>query len=229
MHQKSLETPAAIVHQRSLKTPAATVHERSLDAKTSYDHINSPVRDLLRQQQQQEEEEEEHLLQQEQQLLRREKQLLQKEQQLLRNSKALRDKYHQSASGDSVDRFVQNFQSNSNNRHSAYLNPPTPDQSLHGAHSAYSSFAHGAPPNIPRYVEPVKDSSNMSIVSESRLLPANPWSSSDMLSSLVPLGASAHAKASRGVQRPDMEKSLASNSLLMYLGHRTPAEGAKVR
>jgi len=207
---------------------------------TSYDHINSPVRDLLRQK-----EEEEELS-------------------LPRTSKALRD----NQSGDAVDRFVQDFQSNSS-RQPAYLNPPTPYQSLHGSTSsyppqfmpvqqqqqqqyygmgphhqyvhpsAYSSFAYqapphmyhplyGPPPTIPRYVEPVKDNNNVSIVSESRLLPANPWSSSDILSSLVPLGASAHAKASRSVTRLDMEKSLASNSLLMYLGHRTPAEGAKV-
>jgi len=221
------------------KVSPAPTQQKNFDANT-YQHINSPVRDLLR--------------------LQEEEQLLLREQQLLRNSESLRD--YKYVSGDAVDEFVQNFQSTANRQPPPYFNPP-PYQSLHGSASSYppqympvqqqyygmpppqhyvhpsahSSFAHqahihpgyGPPPvTIPRYVESVKDYDE-SIVSESRLLPSNPWSSSDMLSSLVPLGASANTKPSRSVQRMDMEKSLASNSLLMYLGQRTPAEGAKVR
>ena len=68
---------------------------------------------------------------------------------------------------------------------------------------------------------------DVSIVSESRLLPNNPWSSSDILSSLVPVGATAR-NAHMQQTSSDLERSLASNSMLMYLGQRTPAEGTKV-
>jgi hypothetical protein len=76
---------------------------------------------------------------------------------------------------------------------------------------------------------------DVSLVSESRLIPNNPWSSSDILSSLVPIGARAaqaanaaaesQARQYAGHARGDLEKSLASESEFIYLGRRTPAAG----
>lgn len=66
---------------------------------------------------------------------------------------------------------------------------------------------------------------DLSLVAESRLLPANPFSSSDMLASLVPIGATAHANAAaqkRNNNRADLEKSMASDSTMVFLGQRTP-------
>ena len=70
----------------------------------------------------------------------------------------------------------------------------------------------------------LEDTNDLSFVSESRLLPANPWSSSDMLSNLIPLGSNADNKRRLAAKpsRSEMEQSLASNSLLLYLGNRTP-------
>jgi hypothetical protein len=74
---------------------------------------------------------------------------------------------------------------------------------------------------------------DVSLVSESRLIPNNPWSSSDILSSLVPIGARAaqaanaaaesQARQYAGRAPSDLEKSLASESEFIYLGRRTPA------
>jgi len=79
------------------------------------------------------------------------------------------------------------------------------------------------------------DDNDMSFVSESRLLPVNPWSSSDMLSKLIPLGSSveSNTRSNRSIQdlkqpqknyggKNELEQSLASDSLLVYLGNRTP-------
>jgi hypothetical protein len=69
---------------------------------------------------------------------------------------------------------------------------------------------------------------------ESRLIPTNVWSSSDILSSLVPIGSKAAAAANANAEAQarrygeyrdnnDLEKSMASESTLLYLGRRTPA------
>lgn len=83
------------------------------------------------------------------------------------------------------------------------------------------------------------DQNDISLVSDSRLIPTNPWSSSDILSSLVPIGARASAAANAAAESQhrqyggfnssnDLEKSMASESTLVYLGRRTPA-GTEVR
>lgn len=66
------------------------------------------------------------------------------------------------------------------------------------------------------------DDKDLSFVSESRLLPANPWSSSDMLSNLIPLGSKFESQRATNKNRSELEQSLTSNSLLLYLGNRTP-------
>lgn len=66
------------------------------------------------------------------------------------------------------------------------------------------------------------DDKDLSFVSESRLLPSNPWSSSDMLSNLIPLGSKLESQRAANKNRSELEQSLASNSLLLYLGNRTP-------
>ena len=125
------------------------------------------------------------------------------------------------------DRSFNNYQSN-NNPHGYPNGYPQGGQHYPAQHPRHSQ--HQPPPHHnragPRFAPSEyadnDDDNDLSFVSESRLLPANPWSSSDMLSNLIPLGSKMESQRAANKNRSELEQSLASNSLLLYLGNRTP-------
>lgn len=176
---------------------------------------------------------------------------------------------------DSVDRFMNNYQNkvrDSPTRHAA----PPPQVHSNYNHPARDSYdrdydnrrdyadPYYPPPRReppPQYYEqqraPYVDRSydrqsendgDFSFVSESRFVPANPWRASDIISAMIPLqSVPEYGKQMNAAQYPavdasydrgpppaskkpknDLEQSLASDSLLMYLGRRTPMTEPKV-
>lgn len=168
-------------------------------------------------------------------------------------------------SPDAVDSFMQRYQQQrqqpprpmddvDDDRASYYSSnrvAPAADSRYRSAGGGNTGGNYGKPPPVdhalrrPRQemgledIHEEEEAQNLSFVSESRLVPNNPWSSSDLLSNLVPLGNSANNHegalgrkpvATHRQQQPhhsvlggeDLERSLASNSLLTYVGSRTP-------
>lgn len=227
-----------------------------------YDHIKSPMRDMLQQQQQ-----------------------YNQQIQAMMASQASQGpggsglNMYDSPSPDMVDSFVRNFGQQQqgydprdegmppqHHQHqqarNAWNRPPAgyPPQQPAYMPSPYASYSNQPPPGYyPQHPHPppqgmqgppsqyppqlypqrgtfYPNEVEKSIVSDSRLIPANIWSSSDMLSSLVPVGASATAARvaagasvhARDRQEVDLERSIASDSALVYLGSRTPALASEV-
>lgn len=243
-------------------------NEINTELSNNYDHIHSPMRDIIRRQ--------------EDQYNNNNNNNQYQQYQSSNNSKNLN--LYQSSPVDAVDNFVKQFRPGDNTSQMPYkiqpssLNDPNyaamhanmqPPQNYHPMNympqyasqqqqqyqqqqpyypSPYESYnqqqqqqhqyqqqqqQHYTQPGYipPNYNAPHRNNDiqnkDLSIASESRLLPANPWSSSDILSSLVPVGITAR-NAHTQQNASDLERSLASNSMLMYLGQRTPAEGMKV-
>jgi hypothetical protein len=214
--------------------------------KVDYDHIRSPLREALR----------------EQQVVDRDRLAQAASQDYGRASGGI--SMYQPTSVDAVDSFVRSYQ----NEHrqapppqqpwgppAGYAPPPQFAPSPYASYSqgpagGYAGDYYGYPPPQqqrppfglypqPGNFYPPNMLPDQSLHAESRLLPVNPWSSSDILSSLAPIGAKATAAAQahaeeqlrrvgRTQAQNDMEKSMASESTLVYLGSRTPA-GTEVK
>jgi hypothetical protein len=225
-------------------------------ARSEYDHIQSPLRDILREQHRQQLE-----------------LLAHNEDTIARGAGPSQGlNLYQPASADMVDSFVRDFRGPPGPRPpQPYWNGPLggppagygpPPQHQPYGPSPYASYNqpppymygdHGPPgqhPYLPPHPQqrapypslhlqpgsfyPPPMDPEQSLHCESRLIPTNVWSSSDILSSLVPIGSKAAAAANANAEAQarrygeyrdnnDLEKSMASESTLLYLGRRTPA------
>ena len=129
-------------------------------------------------------------------------------------------------SAEEVDSFLVNWQSRNNPTGRVAAAPFNRSGSYHAGDFSMSASYR---PSVFSGLE----ATDVSFVSESRLVSANPWDSVGLMSSLAPAGVHKDNMGSAVSQdvtsnrkkftaNDELEESLASDSLLMFIGDRTP-------